>query len=111
MLRPQVIRDHGMAEFEFFTSYLPFWDKLEKSNLFLESVIGLRNAAFLDRDWEMVNKQTLEDGGWWNHVARLIGKYGDRSRRTATTPTSTAGRNTGLGRAEYRFRNDLHHTR
>ena len=87
MLRPQVIRDHGMAEFEFFTSYLPFWDKLEKSNLFLESVIGLRNAAFLDRDWEMVNKQTLEDGGWWNHVARLIGKYGDRCRHRRRSGT------------------------
>lgn len=76
VLRPQVIRDHQMAEFEFSTAYLQFWDKMEKSNLFLESVIELRDADFMDRDWEMVNKQTLDDGGWWNYVAELVGKYG-----------------------------------
>ena len=76
VLRPQVIRDHGMADFEFSPAYLQFWDKLEKSNLFLESVIELRDADYLDRDWEMVNKQAMEDGGWWHHVVGLVEKYG-----------------------------------
>jgi len=76
VLRPQVIRDHSMAEFEFSTAYLQFWDKLEKSNLFLESIIELRDANYLDRDWEMVNKLTLEDGGWWNYAVGLVEKYG-----------------------------------
>jgi bleomycin hydrolase len=76
VLRPQVIRDHGMAEFEFSTAYLQFWDKLEKANLFLESVIELRDADILDRDWEVVNKSAMEDGGWWNYVVGLIEKYG-----------------------------------
>ncbi len=76
VLRPQVIREHGMEEFEFSTAYLQFWDKLEKSNLYLESVIELRDADFLDRDWEFVTKISFEDGGWWNYVAGLIEKYG-----------------------------------
>lgn len=76
VLRPQVIREHGMAEFEFSTAYLQFWDKLEKSNLYLESVIELRDADYLDRDWESVNKLTLEDGGWWHYVVGLVEKYG-----------------------------------
>lgn len=76
VLRPQVIRDHRMAEFEFSTAYLQFWDKLEKANLFLESVIELRDADILDRDWEVVNKSAMEDGGWWNYVVSLIEKYG-----------------------------------
>jgi bleomycin hydrolase len=76
VLRPQVIRDHQMEEFEFSTAYLQFWDKLEKSNLYLESIIELRNADFLSRDWEMVNKWAMEDGGWWNYLTGLVGKYG-----------------------------------
>jgi bleomycin hydrolase len=76
VLRPQVIRDHGMAEFEFSTTYLQFWDKLEKANLFLESVIELRDADFLDRDWAVISKCITEDAGWWNYVVDLIGKYG-----------------------------------
>lgn len=76
VLRPQVMRDHGMAEFEFSTAYLQFFDKLEKANLFLESVIELRDVDYLDRDWEAVNRITLQDGGWWNFVAGLIDKYG-----------------------------------
>lgn len=76
VLRPQVMRQHQMAEFEFSTAYLQFWDKMEKANLFLESVIDLRDADFLDRDWEMVACRTLLDGGWWNFLAGLIMKYG-----------------------------------
>lgn len=76
VLRPQVIRDHRMEEFEFSTAYLQFWDKMEKANLYLESIIELRDADFLDRDWEMVNKWTMEDGGWWNYLVGLVGKYG-----------------------------------
>ena len=76
VLRPQVIRNHDMDEFEFSPTYLQFWDKLEKANLFLESVIELRDADFLDRDWEMVNRHTMEDSGWWNYVAGLVEKHG-----------------------------------
>ena len=76
VLRPQVIRDHRMEEFEFSIAYLQFWDKMEKANLYLESIIELRDASFLDRDWEMVNKWTLDDGGWWSYLVGLVGKYG-----------------------------------
>lgn len=76
VLRPQVIRDHRMEEFEFSTAYLQFWDKMEKSNLYLESVIELRHADHLDRDWEIVNKTAMGDGGWWNYLVGLVEKYG-----------------------------------
>lgn len=76
VLRPQVIRDHHMEEFEFSVAYLQFWDKMERANLYLESIIELRDADFLDREWELVNKFAIEDGGWWNYVVGLVGKYG-----------------------------------
>ena len=92
-LRPQVIRDHDMAEFEFSTAYLQFWDKLEKANLYLESVIELRDADFLDRDWEVVNKHAVEDSGWWNYVAGLVEKYG--AVPASVMPETHASANTG----------------
>ncbi len=76
VLRPQVIRDHQMEEFEFSIAYLQFWDKMEKSNLYMESIIDLRDADYLDRDWEMVNRMSLEDGGWWSYLVGLVEKYG-----------------------------------
>lgn len=75
-LCPQVMREHKMESFEFSTAYLQFWDKMEKSNLYLESVIELRGADFMDRDWELVNKHPPEEGGWWNFLVALVGKYG-----------------------------------
>jgi bleomycin hydrolase len=75
-LRPQVIRDHAMESFEFSIVYLQFWDKLEKANVYLESIIELRDADYLDRDWEAVHRATIEDGGWWNYLVGLVEKYG-----------------------------------
>lgn len=75
-LRPQVMREHKMESFEFSTAYLQFWDKMEKSNLYLESVIELRDADYMDREWELVNKHSPEEGGWWNFLTALVGKYG-----------------------------------
>ncbi len=76
VLRPQVIRNHSMEEFEFSGAYLQFWDKMEKANLFLESIMELRDAEFLDREWEVVVRETLKDGGWWNYLVGLVEKYG-----------------------------------
>ena len=76
IMRPKIIRDLAVEEFEFSTAYLQFWDKLEKSNLYLESIIELRDSDKLDREWELVNKWMVGDGGWWNYVTGLIQKYG-----------------------------------
>mgnify|MGYP002623386021 CR=1 FL=1 len=75
-MRPKVIAERGLPQFEFSTSYLQFYDKLEKANLFLEYMIEMRETDFLDREWELVHTWTLDDGGWWNFVVDLIEKYG-----------------------------------
>lgn len=76
VMRAKVIREQGLDGFEFSTSYLQFWDKMEKSNLYLEDIIELRNADRLDREWLLVNDGLVGDGGWWNYVTGLIAKYG-----------------------------------
>ncbi len=76
VMRPKVIHEQGLDGFEFSTSYLQFWDKMEKSNLYLEDVIELRKADRLDREWLLINEWMVGDGGWWNYVVGLVSKYG-----------------------------------
>ena len=91
-LRPAIIAKNGLDGFEFSQSYLQFWDKLEKSNLYLEYMIELRDTDPLDRDWEAVHKWTLDDGGWWQYVVALVSKYGvvpkDAMPTTATSEST-----------------------
>ena len=76
VMRPKVIHEQELESFEFSTAYLQFWDKMEKSNLYLENIIELRGADRLDREWLLVNEWMVGDGGWWNYVVGLVGKYG-----------------------------------
>ena len=76
VMRPRIIHELGLDSFEFSTAYLQFWDKLEKSNLYLEAVIEMRETDPLDREWQLVNEWMVGDGGWWNYVTGLIEKYG-----------------------------------
>lgn len=91
-LRPAIIAKLDLDGFEFSESYLQFWDKLEKSNLYLEYMIELRDADPLDREWESVQKWTLGDGGWWQYVVALVGKYGVVPKEAM--PATTASDNT-----------------
>ena len=75
-MRPIAMKNAKLEKIELSAAYLHFWDKLEKSNLFLEYMIEMRDTDYLDREWELVHKWTLGDGGWWNYVVDLVDKYG-----------------------------------
>ncbi len=91
-LRPAIIAKLDLDGFEFSESHLQFWDKLEKSNLYLEYMIELRDTDPLDREWESVQQWTLSDGGWWQAVVALVGKYGVVPKEAM--PATTASDNT-----------------
>ena len=76
LLRPKVIKKYNLSDFEFSQSYLFFWDKMEKSNFFLESIIETVDKDLLDREMEHLLKRPISDGGWWSYVVNLINKYG-----------------------------------
>jgi bleomycin hydrolase len=75
-MRPAVMEKHKLDEFEFSTSYLSFWDKLEKANFFLETMIDFRDRDFTDREYDFFVKDPINDGGWWVMVVALVEKYG-----------------------------------
>ncbi|WP_272940698.1 C1 family peptidase [Mycoplasmopsis caviae] len=53
-----------------------FWDKLEKSNTFLQIMIDMPELKFEDRLFSFLMQGTINDGGYWEWVAGLIKKYG-----------------------------------
>lgn len=93
-LRPAIIAKNNLDGFEFSESYLQFWDKLEKSNLYLEIMIEMRDTDPLDREWEAVHKWTLDDGGWWQFVAALVSKYGVVPKEAMPTTATSENTNT-----------------
>jgi bleomycin hydrolase len=76
IMRPTVMKNFGIAEFEFSENHLFFWDKLEKANMFLEAIIETSGADIDDRELQTLLSDPVPDGGWWNYVVTLIEKYG-----------------------------------
>jgi len=76
VLRPAVIAKHNVDGFEFSQNYLAFWDKMEKANCFLETMIELADRDPLDREVQLLQQYALGDGGWWEYVVDLVDKYG-----------------------------------
>lgn len=76
VIRLQVIKELNLKEFELSQSYLAFWDKLEKSNTFLENSIELADKALDDRVFGFLKTAPTNDGGQWDMVTNLIKKYG-----------------------------------
>jgi bleomycin hydrolase len=76
LMRPVAMNSLNKRGFEFSQTYLFFWDKLEKANLFLEAIIQTRTRPIDDREVEWLLKNPFPDGGQWNMVVALVEKYG-----------------------------------
>ena len=76
ILRPLVIEKHKLKGFEFSQNYSAFYDKLEKANCFLERIIEFRDRDVMDREMEVILRNPIPDGGYWESVVNLIDKYG-----------------------------------
>jgi bleomycin hydrolase len=94
VMRPKVIEKYKLKEFEFSQSYLFFWDKFEKANLFLELIIETRDRDPLDRELEMILKSPFPDGGLWIYTVELTEKYGAVPK--SVMPESHQTSNTGM---------------
>jgi len=91
MMRPAVMKKYNIAEFEFSENHLFFWDKLEKANMFLETVIETAGRDIDDRELQAVLKDPVPDGGWWNYVVALIDKYGAVPKSVSTETKHSSG--------------------
>ncbi len=76
VLRDRMMSELGTKSFELSQAYLQFWDKLEKSNLFLDEMIRLVDRPLDDRAVTQWLRQPAGDGGWWDMAVALVEKYG-----------------------------------
>lgn len=75
VMREVVAERCKLAEFELSGNYLAFWDKFEKINFFLESVVDTALQETADRtvNWILAG---ISDGGQWDMMVSIVKKYG-----------------------------------
>lgn len=76
VMRAKMIQHYNLGEFKLSQNYLFFYDQLEKSNLFLQSIIDNAKKPLDDRLVEWLFKHPLSDGGQFTGIADLVTKYG-----------------------------------
>lgn len=76
VLREEVSKKLNLEKFELSQNYVAFYDKLEKINYFMESVIELKDKDFSDRTLSFILQNAIGDGGQWDMFVSIIKKYG-----------------------------------
>lgn len=76
LLRAGAMDKLGVKDFELSQNYPLFWDKLERCNYFLASMVELADRPSDDRTLSFVLEDVMGDGGQWNMFAGLVTKYG-----------------------------------
>ena len=79
VIRVEMMKKYDLPEsFELSQTYVFFWDKLERANFFLESMIDTRGEPLDGRLMThlLSNTNLMSDGGQWDMLANLITKYG-----------------------------------
>lgn len=75
-LRFDIGRKIDVSDFEFSQSYLFFFDKIEKSNFFLENIIHFYDKPLFDNTIKHLFEIAITDGGDWHTFVNLTKKYG-----------------------------------
>jgi bleomycin hydrolase len=76
VLREIIGKKYNLEKFELSQSYIAFWDKLEKCNFLLETVMSLLEVDKDDRTLVHVLSNGIEDGGQWDMFVNIVNKYG-----------------------------------
>lgn len=76
VMRAKMIEHYKLGEFQFSQNYCFFYDQLEKSNLFLQSVIDSADKPFDDKFVEWLFKNPISDGGQFTGISDIVSKYG-----------------------------------
>lgn len=64
------------GKFELSQNYISLYDKIEKSNFALETIIKLASRDHDDRELSFILHEPVSDGGQWDMFVDLVKKYG-----------------------------------
>ena len=111
VITPRVMTNLELSDFGLSQAYISFWDRLEKSNFFLETMIAMRARDRDDRALQMNLDNPIGDGGWWTYFTSLIRKYGvvpasamPETKQSSATDRTNALLNTILRKATAEIR-------
>ncbi|KAF1845497.1 peptidase C1B, bleomycin hydrolase [Cucurbitaria berberidis CBS 394.84] len=76
VFRIAIMKKHKLSEFQLSQAYLFYWDKIEKANYFLESILDTKTEEIDSRIVQALMASPVGDGGQWDMVANLVQKYG-----------------------------------
>ena len=76
LMRISLAEKYNLKDFEFSQNYFMFFDKLEKSNYFLENIIKTLDKSYDSRLMMHLLHSPVQDGGQWDMFVNLIEKYG-----------------------------------
>ena len=76
ILRERIAKELNLDNFELSQSYLAFWDKFERANFMLESIIDTADKPTDDRLVQFILTTGVHDGGQWEMFANIVRKYG-----------------------------------
>ncbi|KAL9089646.1 MAG: hypothetical protein Q9165_005678 [Trypethelium subeluteriae] len=76
VFRIAIMKRYKLKEFELSQAYLFFWDKLEKANYFLESILDTVDESEDSRLITSLMSSPVGDGGQWDMIRALVLKYG-----------------------------------
>lgn len=76
VFRIAIQQKYGIKRFELSQAYLFFWDKVEKANYFLETILDTVNEDLDSRIVSSLNASPIGDGGQWDMIVTLVSKYG-----------------------------------
>lgn len=76
ILREIIAKACNLANFELSQNYVAFFDKLEKANYFMTSIIDLIDNQPDERIFMYLLDNAVGDGGQWDMFRNLVVKYG-----------------------------------
>ena len=76
LFRVDTMKALNVKQFEFSQNYLMFWDKIERANFVLESVISTADRPVDDRTVAWILDTPVPDAGQWDMFINLVKKYG-----------------------------------
>ncbi len=76
ILREIIAKACNLANFELSQNYVAFFDKLEKANYFMTSIIDLIDNQPDERTFMYLLDNAVGDGGQWDMFRNLVVKYG-----------------------------------
>ncbi|KAF2130220.1 bleomycin hydrolase [Dothidotthia symphoricarpi CBS 119687] len=76
VFRVAIMKKYKLSQFQLSQAYLFYWDKIEKANYFLESILDTTSEDIDSRLIQALLASPVGDGGQWDMVANLVNKYG-----------------------------------